>query len=218
MNIIHAIRPKIVCAAALGLSFASAFCVATAQDEVPAAKSKKRARPALTIEDKDRVSVDVARDRARTMHEVYAATLETMHHHYFHGDKAAVPARAMEDTFYSIKHELKIEARWIAVNARAMSIDHEAETEFEKDAVRVLSSGKSAYENVDKGFYRRAGTIPLHGGCIRCHSNVFGEPPKVAKFAGLVISVPIHLEGEQADPDAAESDSVEAKKSSAPAE
>src|SRR5690606_11429680 len=149
MNITHVTRNTVVCAVAVGMSLVWALCMATAQDETTPTKPKKRTRRELTIEDKDRVSLEIARERAKTMHEVYAATLETMHPHYFHGDKAAVPARAMEDAFYSIKHAQKIDAKWIAVNARAMSIDHEAETEFEKTAVRVLSRGESAYEKVE---------------------------------------------------------------------
>ncbi|MDA0834142.1 MAG: DUF3365 domain-containing protein [Planctomycetota bacterium] len=194
MTYLHPRRLRIASGIIAFLYVACHYFGATAQEETPNQKPKKKRPAALKIEANDRVSVDVARDRARTMHKVFATTLETMHRHYFHGDKAAVPARAMEDSFYSIRYELKIDARWIAVNARAMSIDHEAETDFEKDAVRVLSSGKSAYERVEDGYYRRAETIPLHGGCIRCHSNAFGEPPKVAKFAGLVLSVPIHLD------------------------
>lgn len=185
--------------------FCGAVSLVAVHAQEPAAPPKKqqRTRPAFEITAADRVTIDTARERAATMHAVYAAALETMHHHYFHGEKAAVPARALEDTFDTIRRQSKVEARWIAVNSPAMSIDHEPETDFEKTAARKLSQGAERYERIEDGYYRRAGTIPLHGGCIRCHMNTFGPPPKVAKFAGLIISVPVHT---------IDSDSVEAHK------
>jgi hypothetical protein len=145
--------------------------------------------------------VVAARERAKTMHDIYAASLETMHEHYFHGDRAIVPARALEDVFAEIKRQSQTEARWIAVNLRAMSINHEPKTDFEKRAAREIAAGQAAVEAVEAGFYRRAGAIPLSAGCVSCHAGLFKEPTKTPKFAGLVISVPL---GEQSgdSPDA----------------
>ncbi|MFO1007995.1 MAG: DUF3365 domain-containing protein, partial [Planctomycetaceae bacterium] len=141
--------------------------------------------------DKDRVPVEVARDRAKLMHDIYTATLDVMHHRYFHREKSVVPARAMEDVFDEMKLNSKSEARWIAVNLRAMSIDHEPETEFEKHAVREIVAGKSDVETIEGGYFRRATVIPLHDGCISCHEGTFRQPTKTPKFAGLVISIPV---------------------------
>lgn len=157
----------------------------TADSKMPPGKPK----PA--IEEKDRVPVEVARDRAQMMHEIYSTTLDVIHDRYFHDDKSAIPARAMEDVFREMNSRSKAEARWIAVNLRAMSIDHEPETEFEKQAARELAAGKSEVEKIEDGYLRRATAIPLTGGCISCHEGGFKPPTKVAKFAGLVISIPI---------------------------
>lgn len=138
-----------------------------------------------------RVSVEVARDRAKVMHDVYAATLEAVHHHYFRGDRDIVPARAMEDIFSEMKRQSKVEARWISVNLKAMSIDHEPKSDFEKRAAKEIAAGKLEVEAVEGGFYRRAGAIPLAGECISCHAGFFRDPPKTPRFAGLVISVPV---------------------------
>ncbi|MFN0198988.1 MAG: DUF3365 domain-containing protein [Planctomycetaceae bacterium] len=192
MKVTTFIKPGVLgIAGLLCLMFVLAGDQSAGQENSP---TKKKSRPEPEIAAEDRVSVEVARDRAKLMHDIYEATLDTMHDHYFHGEKAAVPARAMEDVFYSMKRKSKAEARWIAVNSRAMSLDHEPETEFEKIAAQQITAGKNEYEEIKDGYYRRAGAIPLHGGCIRCHNNIFGEPPKTAKFAGLVISVPIHLD------------------------
>src|SRR5690606_3937881 len=67
------------------------------------------------------VPLAVARDRADLLQRVYAATLDVMHERYFHGERAIVPARALEDVFDEIARESKINARWIAVNTKAMS-------------------------------------------------------------------------------------------------
>lgn len=138
-----------------------------------------------------RVSVEVARDRARMLHEVYASTLDVMHNRYFHGERAIVPARAMEDVFSQIQTVSKIEARWFAVNLKPMSVAHEARTPFEKTAASQLASGKTDVEIVEDGYYRRAVSIPLGSGCISCHGGFLMKPSSQPKFAGLVISIPI---------------------------
>ena len=141
-----------------------------------------------------RVSLAVARDRAELMHRVYEATLEVMHDRYFHGDRAIVPARAMQDVFAEMQRQSDYQARWIAVNLKAMSVDHEVETEFEKRAAKEISAGKSVIETIENGYYRRAGAIPLGSNCISCHAGFFRTPPTKPKFAGLVISIPLRAE------------------------
>ena len=167
-----------------------AFCSAPQGGETPAETGAPKKKVPV-IEEKDRVPVEVARDRARLMHDIYTATLEVMHHRYFHREKSVVPARAMEDVFDEMKLHSKTEARWIAVNLRAMSIDHEPETDFEKHAVREIVAGKSDVEIIEGGYFRRATVIPLHDGCISCHEGTFRQPTKSPKYAGLVISIPV---------------------------
>ncbi len=139
-----------------------------------------------------RVSVAVARDRARVMHEIYVATLDVMHDRYFHADRAVVPARAMEDVFSEIQRQSGAQAQWISVNLRAMNIDHEPKSDFQKKAAREIAGGSNESEIVEDGFYRRAGSIRLASGCISCHGGFFSEPPKGPKFAGLIISIPVN--------------------------
>jgi hypothetical protein len=141
--------------------------------------------------DDRRVPVAVARDRAKLMHEVYAATLDSMHHHYFRRERAVLPARALEDVFTQVGRRSGVEGRWIAVNTPAMSIDHEPKTAFEKRAAAAIAAGKDSYEQVEGGVYRRAGAIPLGAGCVSCHSRSFTTPDKTPRFAGLVVTVPV---------------------------
>ncbi len=139
----------------------------------------------------ERVSVAVARERAKLMHEIYSATLDVMHERYFRDERAIVPARALEDVFADIERQSNIKARWIAVNTRAMSISHEPKSEFEKRAAREIAGGKREVEAVEDGYFRRAGAIPLASGCVQCHIGFFKEPPKSPRFASLVISIPV---------------------------
>lgn len=186
------ILPRLLLSIAALLSFTFAVKADPTEGEKPAVGSPSaNTKPVPKIDDKDRVSVEVARDRAKLMHDIYSSTLDVMHHRYFHGEKAAIPARAMEDIFAEMKLQSKSEARWISVNVRAMSIDHEPETEFEKKAAREITAGKKDIEEVEDGYYRRAIAIPLTGGCISCHEGSFRAPSKTSKFAGLVISIPI---------------------------
>jgi hypothetical protein len=140
--------------------------------------------------DNYRVSLAVAQDRAKTMHDIYAATLEALHHHYFHGDRARVPAKAMEDVFAELQQQTKMEARWISASLQPMSLNHAPKTDFETKAAKEIAAGKAEFAAVEGGYYRRAGSISLSGGCVACHGGLFqGEGRR--QFAGLVISIPI---------------------------
>lgn len=138
-----------------------------------------------------RVTIEVARDRAVLMHELSLATLEAMHDRYFHREKSVVPARAMQDVFDHMRQQSHIDAKWIAVNTQAMSVDHEPETDFEKFAAKELAAGKPTVEKIEKGFYQRAATVPLTSDCIGCHDGFFKSRSTVPKFAGLIIRVPV---------------------------
>ncbi|TWU07299.1 hypothetical protein CA54_57050 [Symmachiella macrocystis] len=158
-----------------------------AAKQTAAADKTREPRPAT----KTGVTLEIARDRAEIMHDVYAATLEVLHERYFHGARAAVPARAMQDVFSTIQRKSRVEARWISVNMEPMSIDHEPKSDFEKRAAQAISAGKGHLDVVEEGFYRRAGAIPLDDGCIGCHAGFAKKPTDDPKFAGLVISVPL---------------------------
>jgi uncharacterized protein DUF3365 len=137
------------------------------------------------------LTVAEARERAKLMHQVYAATLEVMHHHFFKRDRAVLPARALEDVFAEMDKSSKIKAAWIAVNTKAMSIQHEPKSDFDKQAAEAIAAGKGEFERVENGVYRRAGAIPLGASCVSCHTGFFSKTPQTQRFAGLVISVPL---------------------------
>ncbi len=149
---------------------------------------------ATTKSEPERVSVAEARSQAQLKHRIYVATLDAMHHHYFHANKAVLPARAMEDVFADVARATSSKARWIAVNTQAMSVDHEPATEFEKQAAAELAKGSAEHTIVEGGYFRRAGSVPLSGGCIGCHTGNSATAAAVPRYAGLVISIPVRDE------------------------
>jgi hypothetical protein len=155
--------------------------------------AKEAPRPEAKTAPQPRVTVSEARAQAKLMYEIYSNTLIVTHHYYFRKEGTTLPSRAMEDVFEQIEKDSKIQAKWIAVNTPAMSVNHEPETSFEKKAVEELTAGKKEYERVEDGYYRRAGVIPLGVGCVGCHTKLFnaGAGAKTPKFAGLVISIPV---------------------------
>jgi hypothetical protein len=148
----------------------------------------------IKADERARVTIEVARDRAQIMQEIYASTLNVMHERYFHGDRAVVPARAMKDIFSDIKRQSRTQAKWISVNMNAMNIDHEPASDFEKHAAKEIAAGKTNVEMIEDGYYRLASAIRLTDGCIKCHETSFNRPNATAKYAGLVISMPVHAD------------------------
>mgnify|MGYP001562913480 FL=1 len=135
------------------------------------------------------LSVVEARGRAKLLHETYEATLLTIHRQYFHEGKGMpVPSRALEDIFHRVARRSNVEARWIAVNAQAMSIEHNPKDDFEKAAVRALDAGHESYELLQRGTYRRAAAVTLVSDCIKCHTSQTRAP-----IAGLVITMRVAM-------------------------
>ncbi|MFO0902136.1 MAG: DUF3365 domain-containing protein [Pirellulales bacterium] len=143
--------------------------------------------PAASTDD---ARVAAAREQAKLMHDIYSSALEVIHERYFRNDRSTVPARALEDVFRDLERQRNVQARWIGVNARTMSIPHEPKDEFEKKAAAALASGKSDFEAIEDGHLRRATPIPLHAGCLTCHGT-FGVEVKTPRFAGLVLRLPL---------------------------
>jgi hypothetical protein len=170
------IRRCLIVVAALG-------CVLAVSADPPREAAKKPVE--------ERVSVAEARARAKLMHEIYSNTLAVTHHHYFRQEGKTLPARAMEDVFEAIEKDTGIMTRWLAVNTPPMSVNHDVKTAFEKKAAEELTAGKTEYERVEDGYYRRVGVIPLGVGCVGCHTKQFQMPAKTPRFAGLVISIPV---------------------------
>lgn len=160
-------------------------------------KSSGEAVKAKDAEPTGRVSLETAKDRAVILQDAYLEALDVIHERYFHGDRAIVPARAMEDVFARVGRRNHSKARWISVNTKAMSVHHEPSDDFERRAAEEIADGKEVVEAVEGDVYRRAVAIPLAEGCVQCHSLGGLSQSKTPRYAGLVISIPIRQTANQ---------------------
>lgn len=141
------------------------------------------------------LTVAEARRHAKLLHNTYAATLHTVHREYFReSGRTPIPARVLEEVFYWVDEETHGETRWISVNTEAMSIEHNPKTDFEKEAAKVLATGKEEFEKIEDGMYRRAGAIKLFASCLKCHESALTQSVTRRRVAGLVISIPCKAE------------------------
>lgn len=161
-------------------------------DSGPTAAEQTEAAAAVEAPETDggRLTLEVARDRATVMQEVYVATLDMLHQRYFHRDRSLLPARAMHDIFDQLERRSHVQARWISASLPPMSNDHKPESEFEKRAAKEITAGSPQLEILEDGYYRRAVAVPLGGGCVGCHQGRARNPSK-QHFAGLVVSIPV---------------------------
>ena len=133
-------------------------------------------------------TVEEARSRARLLHETVHGVLQVVHRDFFRPDERdMIPSNSMEEVFETLKEYQGVELRWLGVNAKIMDSDHEAQNEFEKEAVKALASGEEEFEAVEKGRYRFAGAIQLHNQCLKCH--VPFRTSLEDRTAGLVINM-----------------------------
>ncbi|MES2790819.1 MAG: DUF3365 domain-containing protein [Planctomycetota bacterium] len=131
-----------------------------------------------------------ARGRARLLHETFHATLQFVHDEYYHpNERLTLPATTLERVFRELASRRNVKLHWLAVNAKAMNVDHNPQDEFEKNSVTALTAGKDEFEAVENGVYRHAGAITLSSDCLKCHLP--GRTSNKDRVAALVISIPL---------------------------
>jgi hypothetical protein len=133
-------------------------------------------------------TLEEARAQARLLHDFVHATLQVVHTEYYREDeRLPLPANAFETVFEEMAGRSGVKLKWLAVNAKAMNIDHEPRDEFEKQAVAALAAGKDEYESVGPDLYRHAGPITLFSQCLKCHLP--SRSSNKERLAALVINV-----------------------------
>ncbi len=131
-----------------------------------------------------------ARTRAKMLHEMVRGTLQIMHRDFFDEDDAhAIPSASLEDVFHEMSETHDVTMKWLIVNTDIVNADHEAETPFEKAAVKTLAAGEPFAEHRTATRYQFAGPIRLGSQCLKCH--VKRRIRNEARTAGLVISMPL---------------------------
>lgn len=115
-------------------------------------------------------TVEEAKVRARLLHETVHGALLVMHRDLFREDEGfTLPARSLDDVFAEMKRSHGVEMAWLAIDAKPMDVRHEADDDFEKQAVKAITAGAEEYGAVENGRYRHAGRIRLASECLKCH-------------------------------------------------
>lgn len=158
--------------------------IGTAQSEDSPEADVKR------IKEHSPATVDEARARARILYETVHGALQVMHRDFFREDEALkIPSHSLEDVFAELAQMYGVRLRWIAVDLKAMNIDNEPKTEFEKEAVRILKEGKTEHESATADEFRYVGRVRLSATCLACHAS--RRSSNDDRAAGLVISMPL---------------------------
>jgi hypothetical protein len=129
-----------------------------------------------------------ARSRAMLLHETIVGLLQVVHRDFFEEDDSrAIPSASFEDVFHELSDQFKVNIRWLIVDTDVVNIDHQAQDDFEKAAVKSLAKGSRQFERLDGNLYRFAGTVKLASQCLKCH--VKQRTSTEDRRAGLLISM-----------------------------
>ena len=147
-------------------------------------------RPANAAEPVVLPTVEEARRQAALLHETMHGTLQVVHHEYYREDEGlTIPAATLKEVFAELAKRQKVELRWLAVDGQAMNVDHVAKSDFEKEAVQALASGKATHEGIGENVFRYAGAITLTSDCLKCHLP--NRTSNKDRTAGLVVEIPV---------------------------
>ncbi len=149
-----------------------------------------QAEETLRPANQETVSVDEARQQAKLLHETVHGMLQVVHRDFFDEEESLkIPSASFEDVFEELEQSHGVSLRWMSVNTKAMNVDNEPETDFEKDAAKALISGKKEYEASNGETFQYVGTVRLSSRCLKCH--VPRRSNNKDRAAGLVISIPL---------------------------
>ncbi len=136
--------------------------------------------------------VGEAKVRSQLLHEMIHGALQVMHRDFFkEEEKSKIPSESLEDVFGEMEKTWGVKIEWLAVDTKAMNVDHRADDAFERKAVEVISAGSDSHEMKDGAVLRYAGVIPLGNRCLKCH--VPDRTSLEERKAAVVISMPLRI-------------------------
>lgn len=137
----------------------------------------------------DEKTVAEARLRSQLLHEVVHGALQVMHRDFFkEEERSKIPSESLEDVFEEMEKTWRVKIRWLAVDAKAMNVDHRPEDAFERKAVAAITAGEEFVEAEEGDLFRYAGVIPLGNRCLKCH--VPDRTSLEERKAAVVITMP----------------------------
>jgi hypothetical protein len=134
--------------------------------------------------------VEEAKLRSQLLHEVLHGALQVMHRDFFNEEeKSKIPSESLEDVFEEMEKTWGVKIEWMAVDTKAMNVDHRADDAFQRKAVEIISAGSQSHEMKEGDLYRYAGVIPLGNRCLKCH--VPNRTSLEERKAAVLISMPL---------------------------
>jgi hypothetical protein len=93
----------------------------------------------------------------------------------------------LEDVFKVLQKDDSIAVRWVAGEGTVMNTDNKPRNNFEKQAIKAITSGDKEFESLEKGIFHFAGSIMLQNECLKCH--VPDRTSLEERFAALAVSI-----------------------------
>ena len=121
-------------------------------------------------------SVDRVREQVKMLDDIYKGGIVLITTHYVDGDEDLPAGTAFKKLFEAAKKKGWHEVRLLDATGRPYSDENVAKSDFEKEAIKALRSGKSFVEKVieveSKGYFLAATPIPVvMEKCTMCHDN-----------------------------------------------
>lgn len=138
--------------------------------------------------EKAQPAVERAKKQAKMLDTLYKTAIVLITEHYVDDSKALAAGDAFQALFKSMKDNGFHEVRLLDATGEAYDSDNEPKTEFEKNAIKALLSGKPIYEQVvkegEKQYLLSATPIPVvMEKCTLCHSNYEGVKGPIGSLA-----------------------------------
>lgn len=141
-----------------------------------------------------------ARSRAILLYELTHGALHVMHRDFFDEDRSrSIPSASLVDAFREMEKQFGVKMKWLTVNTDVVNVDHQAETPFEKEAVKALAGGEPYAEQYSSSRYQYVGAIRLGSQCLKCHVKT--RTDNRDRVAGLVITMAMSSRSDQKSTD-----------------
>ncbi|MEM7314133.1 MAG: DUF3365 domain-containing protein [Planctomycetota bacterium] len=169
------------------LSFAILLliCPALLHAEPPASAEKKKKDPLL----------ERARREVRMLDDIYKGGIVTITQHYVNDEDAIPAGTAFKKLFEAAEKKGWHKVRLLDATGDPYNVDNEAETAFEKMAVKKLAAGEANVESVEvrKGVRHLLVATPIpvvFKKCTMCHEN-YEDVPEGKAIGALSYVVPV---------------------------
>lgn len=180
----QSIRSRVVLAAMAALGVAGLWYVAAGAAE-----------PTKPADKPGDAAVERARKQVRMLDDLYKTAVVLITEHYVKEDSDLSAGSAAKALFKAMKEKGWHEVRLLDATGKPIDEDNVAKDDFEKEAIKQITSGKAYYDRVVEGQngrkLRAATAIPVvMKKCVMCHDH-YQEAKNGAAIGALSYTLPI---------------------------